>query len=41
MKKILFVLLMALTFIGVKAQGYNYDPDTVYTVHSIDQQRFM
>ena len=32
---------MALTFIGVKAQGYNYDPDTVYTVHSIDQQRFM
>ena len=31
---------MALTFIGVKAQGYNNDLDTVYTVHSIDQQRF-
>lgn len=41
MKKILFFVMLALTLaFGTNAQGYNADIDTVYTVHSIDQDRF-
>ena len=39
-KRILFSVLLALVAFGVKAQRYNADLDTVYTVHSIDQDRF-
>ena len=40
MKKILFVVLMALATMCVNAQQRVDNPDTVYTVHSIDQDRF-
>ena len=42
MKKILFVLLLALAALGVSAQRVAGEAavDTVYTVHSIDQDRF-
>lgn len=40
MKKILLVLLLALATFVVNAQRYVADEDTVYTVHSINQERF-
>lgn len=44
MKRILFLSLLALLALGAGAQGrvgdYYDDEDTVYTVHSIDQERF-
>ena len=40
MKKILSFLLLTLTAVCVHAQDYEVDVDTVYTVHSIDQDRF-
>ena len=41
MKKILFSFLVALTcVIGAGAQNYNAYPDTIYTVHSINQDQF-
>ena len=40
MKKIICALLMALGALTVSAQVPVENPDTVYTVHSIDQQRF-
>lgn len=39
-KRILFSVLLALVAFGVNAQRYHADLDTVYTVHSIDQDRF-
>lgn len=41
MKKILFSLLLALVAFGARAQRYDVDPDTVYTVHSMTQDRFI
>lgn len=41
MKKLLFSLLLALVAFGAKAQRYDVDPDTVYTVHSMTQDRFI
>ena len=41
MKKILFSLLLALVAFGAGAQRYVVDPDTVYTVHSMTQDRFI
>ncbi len=38
LKKLLFVMVLALAAMGAKSQ--TYAPDTVYTVHSIDQDRF-
>lgn len=38
MKKILLVVLLALAAFGANAQ--TYEPDTVYTVRSIDQDQF-
>ena len=45
MKKILCFLMLVLAALGTKAQHYAeldemYDPDTVYTVHSITQEQF-
>lgn len=40
MKKILLVMLLALATFVVNAQRYVADEDTVYTVHSINQERF-
>lgn len=42
MKRILFSLLLVLVAIGANAQHVNKVavPDTVYTVHSINQERF-
>jgi thioredoxin len=43
MKKILFALLLALAALTVNAKGERYDDvreDTVYTVHSINQDQF-
>lgn len=40
MKRILFALLLALATMCVNAQQRVDNPDTVYTVHSIDQDRF-
>ena len=40
MKKILISLLLALTAFAVSAQHYEVDPDTVYTVHPINQEQF-
>lgn len=40
MKKIIFVLLLALTALAVSAQSYSVNPDTIYTVHSINQEQF-
>ena len=40
MKRILFALLLALAAMSVNAQHRVDNPDTVYTVHSIDQDRF-
>lgn len=40
MKRILFALLLALAAMSVNAQQRVDNPDTVYTVHSIDQDRF-
>ena len=41
MKRIILFLLVALSLaFGTNAQRYSADLDTVYTVHSIDQERF-
>lgn len=41
MKKILFFILMVLaSALGAAAQDYNDYPDTIYTVHSINQDQF-
>lgn len=40
MKRILFALLLALAAMSVNGQQRVDNPDTVYTVHSIDQDRF-
>lgn len=40
MKKILFSLLFALVAVATVAQGRVINPDTVYTVHSINQDQF-
>ena len=40
MKRILFALLLALAAMSVNAQQRVDNPDTVYTVRSIDQDRF-
>ena len=40
MKKILFSLLFALVAMATVAQGRVINPDTVYTVHSINQDQF-
>ena len=40
MKKLLFSLLLALVAFGAKAQRYDVNPDTVYTVHSMTQDGF-
>lgn len=43
MKKILFALVLALAALTVNAKGERYDDvreDTVYTVHSINQDQF-
>ena len=40
MKQIVLLLLVAWLAIGANAQKYHADQDTVYTVHSIDQDRF-
>lgn len=40
MKKILLFILLSLVVFGADAQRYVINPDTVYTVHSIDQDRF-
>ena len=40
MKRILFALLLALAAMSVNAQQRVDNPDSVYTVHSIDQDRF-
>lgn len=40
MKRILFAFLLALAAMSVNAQQRVDNPDTVYTVHSIDQDRF-
>ena len=40
MKKILFVLLLALAALGANAQQRVENSDTVYTVHSINQEQF-
>ena len=40
MKKILFFVIVALMAIGVNAQIHDVNRDTVYTVHSIDQEGF-
>ena len=40
MRKIFVLLLLASVALGVNAQRYNNDVDTVYTVHSINQERF-
>ena len=40
MKKILIVLLLALAAMSVNAQRHVDNPDTVYTVHAINQVQF-
>ena len=40
MKKILISLVLALTAFAVSAQRNSVDTDTVYTVHSINQEQF-
>ena len=40
MKKILISLVLALTAFAVSAQHNDVNPDTVYTVHSINQEQF-
>lgn len=41
LKRLLFILLLALSLaFGASAQRYNADYDTVYTVHSINQEEF-
>ncbi len=41
MKKVLFVVLVMLSLaLCANAQNRNVDPDTVYTVHSINQNQF-
>ncbi len=40
MKKILFCFMFMLMALGAAAQRYASDLDTVYTVHSITQERF-
>ena len=40
MKRILFIVLLALVAFGANAQRYSADSDTVYTVHSITQEQF-
>lgn len=40
MKKIFIALVLALTAFAVSAQHYSVNPDTVYTVHRINQEQF-
>ena len=40
MKKLFFAVLLTFVTLSVSAQGNVENPDTVYTVHSIDQDRF-
>lgn len=40
MKRLLFIVLSTLVALGVSAQRYDADVDTVYTVHSITQEQF-
>lgn len=40
MKKIFIALVLALTAFAVSAQRYSVNPDTVYTVHRINQEQF-
>ena len=40
MKKLFFAVLLTFVSLSISAQGNVENPDTVYTVHSIDQDRF-
>ena len=40
MKKLFFAVLLTFVTLSISAQGNIENPDTVYTVHSIDQDRF-
>ena len=40
MKKLFFAVLLTFVTLSISAQGNVENPDTVYTVHSIDQNRF-
>ena len=40
LNRLLFLLLLSLVALGAKAQHYEADPDTIYTVHSISQEQF-
>ena len=40
MKKIFFALLLVLAALGANAQSHVDNPDTVYTVHAINQVQF-
>lgn len=40
MKKFFFAVLLTFVTLSISAQGNVENPDTVYTVHSIDQDRF-
>ncbi len=40
MKKLFFSVLLTFVTLSISAQGNVENPDTVYTVHSIDQDRF-
>lgn len=40
MKKLFFAVLLTFVTLSISAQGNVENPDTVYTVHSIDQDRF-
>jgi thioredoxin len=40
LKKILLIMMLALTAMAVNAQHVVENPDTVYTVHSITQEQF-
>ena len=40
MNRVLLLVLIALVAFGANAQRYDVDPDTVYTVHSINQEQF-
>ncbi len=40
MNRVLLLVLIALVAFGANAQRYDVDPDTVYTVHAINQEQF-
>lgn len=40
MKKLFFAVLLTFVTLSISAQGNVENPDTVYTVHSINQDRF-